>query len=229
MPVPAPGRFPTPAPEPIPCPDPMPVPLPGRLGNVEGRDPIDEPPEPTPGRFPAPMLLFPTFGRDPAPVLGRVLGMDGRDAGVDGRAAGVDGLDAGRLNDGELPTDGRAPPEKPPLGRAPPLNPPPPPPTRPPPPPPRPPPPPPRPPPPRLKAKSGVLITMAMMTASNVIQSRVFIGISPVVNLTIECNCSTSRLIRVHRRSQMRSGRDSDLTDCLLLQGSGRTTDDAYH
>lgn len=176
IPDPAPGRFAIPAPEPMPV-------LGRVLGNVDGRFPIDPPPAPmfgrlpplgsVEGRLPAPMLPPPTLGRDPAPVLGRVLGTDGRlgvegrAAGVDGRVAGLDGAEgraAGRLNDGELPIDGREPP----LGR---LNPPPPPPPR------KPPPPPPRP--PRPKAKSVEPITTATRAATAVIQSRVFMNLPP--------------------------------------------------
>jgi hypothetical protein len=111
-----------------------------------------------------------------------VFGTDGRAAGVDGRVAGAEGLAAGvdgRLNDGELPTDGRAPPppENPPLARAPP------PPNPPPPraPPPKPPPPPPRP--PRPKAKSVEAITIATVAANIVIHNRVFIGVP-----SLECS-----------------------------------------
>lgn len=181
-----------PAPEPMPCPDPIPVP--GRvLGSCEGRLPPVAPP-PMLGRFPAPLPMLgrlplpmfppPTLGREPAPVLGRVLGIDGRlgtdgrAAGVEGRAAGLDGAAgraAGRLNDGELPIDGRDPP----LGR---LNPPPPPPRKPPPPPPprKPPPPPPRP--PRPNAKSFEPMTTATRVATVVIQSRVFMSLPPLAS-----------------------------------------------
>lgn len=154
------------------------MPMLGRvLGNVEGRLPTEPPPAPmfgrfpgcTDGRFPDPTLPPPTLGREPAPVLGRVLGSDGR-LGVEGRAAGADGRDAGRLNDGELPTDGRPPPEKPPPGR---LIPPPPPPPR------KPPPPPPPPRPPRPNAKSVDPIATATSAANVVIQSRVFIVLPP--------------------------------------------------
>ena len=150
----------------------MPEP-PGRgPGNVEGRGPRDPVPDPMLGRDPgckdgrfAPLKFpLPMFGREPAPALGR-----------DGRAPGADGRAAGRLNDGELPIDGRAPPETPPGRAPPPLNPAPPPPR--PPPPPNPPPPPPRP--PRPEAKSVKPIARATVAAI-MIQGRVFIGNSPV-------------------------------------------------
>jgi len=104
---PEPGRFAIPEPEPIPAPEPMPV-LGRVLGNVDGRVPIELPAFGRLGRVPGCKLRLPL---PMFPVL-----MLGRTPPVDGRVDGVDG----RLNDGELPTEGRDPPPYPPLGRAPP-------------------------------------------------------------------------------------------------------------